>query len=52
MLDEDVNESVQERLVEMMRTLGRLKKIVNSLLLNSRIDNAQFSKSGDVRDKE
>jgi two-component system, OmpR family, sensor histidine kinase ArlS len=52
MLHEDVNEPVQERLVEMMRTLGRLKKIVNSLLLISRIENAQFAKSGSVRMKE
>jgi len=44
----DVSEIVQQRLIEMHRTLNRLKKIVNSLLLISRIDNAQFAKSDQV----
>jgi two-component system, OmpR family, sensor histidine kinase ArlS len=52
MLHEDVNEPVQEKLVEMMRTLNRLKKIVHSLLLISRIDNAQFVKSDSVSVRE
>lgn len=52
LLHEDVNEPVQERLVEMMRTLSRLKKIVHSLLLISRIDNAQFVKSDKVGIRE
>ncbi len=40
----DVSDLVQQRLIEMHRTLNRLKKIVSSLLLISRIDNEQFSK--------
>ncbi|HEY1024823.1 MAG TPA: HAMP domain-containing sensor histidine kinase [Sphingobacteriaceae bacterium] len=41
----ELDDVVQERLIEMQRTLNRLKKIVRSLLLISRIDNAQFAKS-------
>lgn len=40
-----VTEMVQQRLIEMQRTLNRLKKIVRSLLLISRIENAQFALS-------
>lgn len=40
----EVSELVQDRLVGMQRTLNRLKRIVHSLLLISRIDNDQFSK--------
>lgn len=40
-----VPEPVQERLLGMQRTLNRLKRIVHSLLLISRIDNDQFSKT-------
>jgi signal transduction histidine kinase len=45
MEDEEVSDSMQQRFTEMMRTLSRLKKIVNSLLLISRIENEQFAKS-------
>ncbi len=48
----DVSELVQRRLIEMHRTLNRLKKIVNSLLLISRIENEQFAKSDSVSVKE
>jgi two-component system sensor histidine kinase ArlS len=40
--DSDVDEALQQRLADMQRTLGRLKKIVRSLLLISRIENEQF----------
>lgn len=39
-----VDEMIQQRLMEMQRTLNRLKKIVRSLLLISRIENAQFAR--------
>ena len=48
----DVTEMVQRKMIEMHRTLNRLKKIVNSLLLISRIDNEQFSRSESVSLKE
>ncbi|WP_207421729.1 sensor histidine kinase [Desertivirga brevis] len=41
----EVSDLVQSKLIEMHRTLNRLKKIVNSLLLISRIDNKQFARS-------
>ena len=43
--DFDVDENLQQRLVDMQRTLNRLKKIVRSLLLISRIENDQFNRS-------
>lgn len=42
---EETSDLIQQRLSEMLRTLSRLKKIVNSLLLISRIENEQFAKS-------
>lgn len=47
--DESLPESVVLRIVEMMKTLTRLKKISNSLLLISRIENQQFVKSANVK---
>ncbi|WP_276360328.1 HAMP domain-containing sensor histidine kinase [Daejeonella sp. H1SJ63] len=44
----EVTELVQDRLIGMQRTLNRLKRIVHSLLLISRIDNDQFSKKDTV----
>lgn len=41
----DLAEMVQEHLIGMQRTLNRLKRIVHSLLLISRIENDQFSKN-------
>lgn len=53
LMDEaEIDEGVQKRLIEMHRTLNRLKKIVNSLLLISRIDNAQFAKADTVQVRE
>ncbi|SFC20632.1 Signal transduction histidine kinase [Parapedobacter composti] len=44
MMTEGLDEGVGEKLTEMMRTLNRLNKIVQSMLLIARIDNAQFGK--------
>ncbi|SKB74640.1 sensor histidine kinase [Daejeonella lutea] len=44
----EVGEMVQERLIGMQRTLNRLKRIVHSLLLISRIENDQFSKNESI----
>lgn len=44
MMEESVDERLQSKLMEMMKTLNRLKKIVRSLLLISRIENEQFAK--------
>ncbi len=46
--EEDVTEELAPKIVEMMKTLDRLKKISSSLLLISRIDNEQFSKKEHV----
>lgn len=45
-MDEQLDESVHHKLIDMMRTLNRLKKIVSSLLLISRIENDQFTRNG------
>ncbi|MFT3827668.1 MAG: HAMP domain-containing sensor histidine kinase [Chitinophagaceae bacterium] len=45
----DLDEPVQEKIMEMMKTLNRLKKIVHSLLLISRIENAQYSRQDSVQ---
>ncbi|HTE09391.1 MAG TPA: HAMP domain-containing sensor histidine kinase [Chitinophagaceae bacterium] len=45
LLDNDLPEALQEKVMTMMHTLGRLKKIVRSLLLISQIENDQFAKS-------
>ena len=50
--DSEVDEALQRRLVDMQRTLSRLKKIVRSLLLISRIDNEQFVRSETCDAKE
>lgn len=44
MIDGGLSEEMQENIMAMMNTLNRLKKIVRSLLLMSRIENDQFSK--------
>jgi two-component system sensor histidine kinase ArlS len=44
----EVNDLVQERLIGMQKTLNRLKRIVHSLLLISRIENDQFTKKESV----
>ena len=48
----DVSDFIQERLVGMQKTLNRLKRIVHSLLLISRIENDQYSKKGSVNATE
>ncbi|WP_316814730.1 HAMP domain-containing sensor histidine kinase [Pedobacter nyackensis] len=50
--DEQLSDAVILRIVEMMKTLNRLKKISNSLLLISRIDNEQFVKSDTLKPSE
>jgi two-component system sensor histidine kinase ArlS len=47
--DEELSDTVIMRIVEMMKTLNRLKKISGSLLLISRIENEQFAKSDNVK---
>ncbi|MDP4284034.1 MAG: HAMP domain-containing sensor histidine kinase [Bacteroidota bacterium] len=48
MMEEDISDEMQDKISAMMRTLNRLKKIVNSLLYISRIENDQFAKSDTV----
>lgn len=43
-----ISDLVQERLMGMQKTLNRLKRIVHSLLLISRIENDQFTKNDSV----
>lgn len=45
MTDGELSEEMQHRIAGMMKTLNRLKKIVHSLLLISRIENDQFSRA-------
>lgn len=47
--DEQLSDEVALKIIEMMKTLNRLKKISNSLLLISRIENQQFVKSANIR---
>ncbi len=44
MADESLSDAQLEKLAGMMKTSGRLKKIVHSLLFISRIENEQFTK--------
>ena len=43
LLREDVELAMQEKILDMMRTLQRLKKIVHSLLLIARVENDQYT---------
>ena len=52
MMESDMNEELQQKLTGMMKTLSRLKKIVHSLLLISRIDNDQFSRHDTISLKQ
>ncbi len=45
MMDGELSDEQQQQMMGMMKTLNRLKKIVRSLLLISRIENDQFPKS-------
>lgn len=49
MLDDELPDAVQDKLNGMMQTLSRLKKIVRSLLLISRIENDQYQLSDTVK---
>ncbi|MFD0941355.1 sensor histidine kinase [Pedobacter boryungensis] len=49
MADEPMSEEVTFRIMGMMKTLDRLKKISSSLLLISRIENEQFIKNNTVK---
>jgi signal transduction histidine kinase len=49
MLVNDLEEPVLEKIMEMMRTLNRLKKIVHSLLLISRIENDQYARQDSIQ---
>lgn len=44
----EISDLIQERLIGMQKTLNRLKRIVHSLLLISRIENDQYSKKESV----
>lgn len=48
MVESDLNQEMQQKIIGMMSTLNRLKKIVRSLLFISRIENDQFSKGEQV----
>ncbi len=48
MVDSDMNVALQEKTLGMMKTVNRLKKIVHSLLLISRIDNDQFTRTDTI----
>lgn len=45
LLVEELPDDAQEKIIGMMKTLNRLKRIVNSLLLISRIENEQFARA-------
>ncbi len=45
LIDEELDEVQEKKIMGMMKTLNRLKKIVHSLLLISRIENDQFPKT-------
>jgi signal transduction histidine kinase len=49
MAENELSEELQEKIIGMLNTLNRLKKIVRSLLFISRIENDQFLKSDQVR---
>lgn len=52
LLREDLEEGMQEKIMDMMRTLQRLKKIVHSLLLIARVENAQYSRQDVIVPRE
>ncbi|SEW25212.1 Signal transduction histidine kinase [Chitinophaga sp. YR573] len=49
MLLNDLEEPALEKIMEMMKTLNRLKKIVHSLLLISRIENDQYARQDSIQ---
>lgn len=52
LIQEDLPEVAQEKVMGMMKTLNRLKKIVQALLYISRIENEQFSRAETVNVKQ
>ncbi|WP_316789336.1 HAMP domain-containing sensor histidine kinase [Pedobacter frigoris] len=50
--EDELTDELASRIVEMMKTLDRLKKISASLLFISRIENEQFAKTADVAPRE
>lgn len=52
LVEETASEAVQEYIIDMMKTLERLKKISRSLLLISRIENEQFSRQESIEPKK
>lgn len=48
LIQEDLPEAAQEKVMGMMKTLHRLKKIVQALLYIARIDNEQYSRAETV----
>ncbi|MEO6316198.1 MAG: HAMP domain-containing sensor histidine kinase [Chitinophagaceae bacterium] len=48
LVGEGLSEAQQEKVLAMMKTLNRLKKIIHSLLYISRIENEQFAKTDHV----
>ncbi|WP_040299112.1 sensor histidine kinase [Arcticibacter svalbardensis] len=48
MMQDEMSDQTYEKLAELMTTVNRLKRIVNSLLLISRIDNDQYSRTESV----
>lgn len=49
MMDQELTETSREKVVSMMTILNRLKKIVRSLLLISRIENDQYVKTDSIK---
>ena len=49
LLYSEQDEPLQEKLIDQMKTLNRLKKIVHSLMLISRIDNEQYQRLDEIK---
>ncbi|GAB3917533.1 sensor histidine kinase [Mucilaginibacter boryungensis] len=49
MLQENLSEEAENKLFASLKTLNRLKSIINSLLLISKVENNQFNKSDSVK---
>jgi signal transduction histidine kinase len=48
MMEEELSNEMQEKVSNMLKTLGRLKRIIHSLLYIARIENDQFAKNDTV----
>jgi len=49
LLNEDLKEDSENKIFASLKTLNRLKSIINSLLLISKVENNQFDKNDDIR---